>query len=929
MITELFNPANYTFSPYAIPTFVTTVALLILGLTVLIRERLSLVSVLFFLMTLTVSVWLFGFSWMYSTTNESVARWWAKAAYLGVPFIPSAIYHFTVVALRIYQRYKARVLVSWTISALFAAVILPTDALHSALYRYPWGYYPKYGWLGLPFMTFFFCTMFIALHHYWMEYRKAKPGTHKSRIKWLSIAFAGAYIASLDFLPKYGVGLYPLGYLGVFAWLVFVERAIWRYQLVDITPAFAAEPIIRTMADPLLVLDHDGILQVTNQAACHLLGRSETELVGKSFSTISRDLFPKEKLDTLIRTGALQHYETNYSPRPGWTMVLDISASAIRDRFEQTVGIVCIARDITERKRAEETVRASEERFRSVTQSANDAIISADSRGVILSWNKGARAIFGYDEEEVRGQPLTLLMPERYREAHLQGLKRVQGTGESRVIGTTVELHGLRKDGGEFPLELSLATWKTWGQTFYSAVIRDITERKQAEARLAELAYYDFLTGLPNRRQFMELLDQALGRARRTGKLLAILFLDLDGFKLVNDSLGHPMGDLVLKTMATRLPSCVRKSDSVARMGGDEFMFILETITSPNDAVAVAQKLLETVALPMRLEGHDIFMTASIGIVIYPSDDQDRDGLIQYADTAMYVAKARSNSFQFYSADMNVRAAARLQLETDLRRAVEREEFLPHYQPLIDAHSGNICGVEALVRWSHPHRGLLSPDSFISVAEETGLIVPITELVLRAACAQTKAWQVGGFPGLHVAANISRRLFQHHNLSDMIVQILQETGLEPSSLEVELTESLFIQDRERSIATLRKLRDVGVRIAIDDFGVEYSSLGYLKHLPITTLKIDQSFVRDLPTNMADIAIIQAIISLASSLDLTVIAEGVETNAQAEFLRSRLCDGLQGYYFSRPLPANLLTPLLGHSVFRPARSRITLGQPEGW
>ncbi len=834
MIADLFNPANYAFSPNAIPTLVTAAALLLLGLTVLIRERISPVSVLFFLMALSVSLWLFGFSWMYSATNEGVALWWAKAAYLGVPFIPSAIYHFTVVALRIYQRHKVRVWISWTISALFTAVILPTNALHIAMYRYPWGYYPKYGWLGLPFMTFFFSIMLISLHHYWMEYRKAKPGTHKNRIKWLSIAFAGAYIASLDFLPKYGVGFYPLGYLAVFAWLVFVERAIWRYQLVDITPAFAADPIIRTMADALLVLDHDGILQVTNQAACHLLGRSESELVGKSVSTISRDLFPKEKLNTLIRTGALQHYETNYSPRQGWTMVLDISASAIRDRFEQTVGIVCIARDITERKRAEETVRASEERFRSVTQSANDAIISADSRESILSWNKGARAVFGYEEEEVRGKPLTLLIPERYREAHQQELKRVQSTGESRVIGKTVELHGLRKDGSEFPLELSLATWTTWGETFYSAIIRDITERKQAESRLAELAYYDFLTGLPNRRQFMELIDQALGRARRTGNLLAVLFLDLDGFKLVNDSLGHPMGDLVLKTMATRLTSCVRKSDSVARMGGDEFMFILEKITSPNDASAAAQKLLETVALPLRLEGHDIFMTASIGIVIYPSDDQDRDGLIQYADTAMYVAKAKTNSFQFYSADMNVRAAERLQLETDLRLAVEREEFLPHFQPLIDAHSGNICAVEALVRWNHPHRGLLSPDSFISVAEETGLIVPITEVMLHAACTQTKAWQVGGFPDLRVAANISRRLFQHHNLSGMIVQILHETGLEPSSLEVELTESLFIQDRERSIATLRKLRDVGVRIAIDDFGVEYSSLGYLKHLPITT-----------------------------------------------------------------------------------------------
>ena len=631
------------------------------------------------------------------------------------------------------------------------------------------------------------------------------------------------------------------------------------------------------------------------------------------------------QLQEAVKTLGLSQQQS--LPRPGQAPVVEKPAlpRSAQGEFEYLTSVVTETADLL--RKQSEVVHESELKYRSVAQSANDAIISADSHGVILSWNKGAKDIFGYAEEEVWGKPMTLLMSERYREAHQEGLKQMQATGEWERIGTTVELHGLRKDGSEFPLELSLATWKTSEEIFYSAIIRDITERKQAEARLAELAYYDFLTGLPNRRQFMELLDQALGRARRTGTLVAILFLDLDGFKLVNDSLGHPMGDLVLKTMATRLTGCVRKTDSVARMGGDEFMFILEKISSPNDASAVAQKLLETVALPLKLEGHDIFMTASIGIVIYPSDDQDRDGLIQYADTAMYAAKAKSNSFQFYSADMNVRAADRLQLETDLRRAVERDELLPHYQPLIDAHSGNICGVEALVRWKHPQRGLLPPASFISVAEETGLIVPITELMLRTACAQIKAWQDGGFPDLRSSVNISRRLFQYHNLSDMIVQILQETGLKPSSLEVELTEGIFIQDRERSIATLQKLRDVGVRIAIDDFGVEYSSLGYLKHLPITTLKIDQSFVRDLSTNPADAAIIQAIISMASCLDLTVIAEGVETNAQAEFLRNLLCDELQGFYFSRPLPANLLTQLLGHPVFRPAGSRITLGSPD--
>ena len=416
------------------------------------------------------------------------------------------------------------------------------------------------------------------------------------------------------------------------------------------------------------------------------------------------------QLQEAVKTLGMSHQQS--LPRPAQAPVGERPAlpQSTQGEFEYLTSVVTETADLL--RKQSEVVRESELKYRSVTQSANDAIISADGRGVILSWNKGAKAIFGYAEEEVSGKPMTLLLSERDREAHLEGLKQVQATGDWGTVGATVELHGLRKDGSEFPLELSLATWKTSEETFYSAIIRDITERKQAEARLAELAYYDFLTGLPNRRQFMELLDQALGRSRRTGTLLAILFLDLDSFKLVNDSLGHPMGDLVLKTMAVRLTGCVRKTDSVARMGGDEFMFILEKISSPNDASAVAQKLLETVALPLKLEGHDIFMTASIGIVIYPWDNQDRDVLIQYADTAMYAAKAKSNSFQFYSADMNVRAAERLQLETDLRRAVEREELLPHYQPLIDAHSGNICGVEALVRWKHPQRGLsLQPRS--------------------------------------------------------------------------------------------------------------------------------------------------------------------------------------------------------------------------
>ncbi|MEW6542375.1 MAG: EAL domain-containing protein [Nitrospirota bacterium] len=438
---------------------------------------------------------------------------------------------------------------------------------------------------------------------------------------------------------------------------------------------------------------------------------------------------------------------------------------------------------------------------------------------------------------------------------------------------------------------------------------RDVAERRLAEQRLDDLAYYDPLTGLPNRRLFLDLLNQALARARRTDRLVALMFLDLDRFKLINDSLGHAIGDLLLKAVASRLTASVRTSDTVARLGGDEFTVILEDLTSSEDAGRIAQKILDAVAIPVLLEGHEIFISASVGIALYPTDDRERDSLIKSADTAMYTAKKDGGTFQFYSADMNVKAVERLTLETGLRHALKRGEFVLFYQPLVDFHEGRMVGVEALVRWRHPERGLLLPNTFVPLAEETGLIVPIGEWVLRTACVQTRAWQEGGFPLLRVAVNLSRRQFQQKNLIQVIQQVLNETGLAPHCLELELTESLLIEDSEETISALRALHGMGIRLSIDDFGAEYSSLGYLKRLPISTLKIDRSFVRDIATNPDDASITQAIITLAHCLNLNVIAEGVETEGQVEFLRAHRCNEMQGYYFSQPLTAGKMTALI--------------------
>ncbi len=440
-------------------------------------------------------------------------------------------------------------------------------------------------------------------------------------------------------------------------------------------------------------------------------------------------------------------------------------------------------------------------------------------------------------------------------------------------------------------------------------LVRDVSRRKLAEARLDTLAHYDALTGLPNRRLFLDLLNQTLARARRTDRLAALLFLDLDRFKLINDSLGHAVGDALLKAVAARLTGAVRASDTVARLGGDEFAVILEELSSSESAARAAQEILDALAVPVIIEGREIFTTASAGLALHPADSLSGEDLIKNADTAMYAAKQRGGTSQFYSADMNVRAFERLTLETSLRQALKRGEFLLHYQPLVDLCSGETVGIEALARWQHPERGLLSPDTFIPLAEETGLIVPLGEWVLRTACAQTRAWQDQGVPLLRVAVNLSRRQFEQKNLVATVRQVLEDTGLAPTRLELELTESLLIRDAEGTIAMLQALHGMGIRLSIDDFGAEYSSLGYLKRLPISTLKIDQSFVRDVVINPDDASITGAIISLAHCLNLNVVAEGVETEGQAAYLWSQRCNEMQGYYFSRPLTPEQVGSLL--------------------
>ncbi len=437
-----------------------------------------------------------------------------------------------------------------------------------------------------------------------------------------------------------------------------------------------------------------------------------------------------------------------------------------------------------------------------------------------------------------------------------------------------------------------------------------VVERKRAEDRLSYLAHHDTLTGLPNRTFFIERLQQAVMEADAHERLVGVMFIDLDHFKNINDTLGHDAGDLLIRAVAERLTGCVRAQDTVSRMSGDEFTLVLSDMGHVDDATRVAEKILHVLSAPFYISERELFVTPSIGVTLYPFDDRDIEGLLRNADIAMYRAKELGrNNYQFYTAELTARAHRRLTLAGALHRAIQHHEFQIYYQPIIDLDRGAIGGIEALLRWSHAEWGLMEPALFVPLAEETGLIIPIGEWVVHEACRQTRAWQVMGYPDLRVAVNLSARQFQQKNLIAVITSALQASELDPAHLELEITESAIMQNTEASISALRDIAKLGVRLAIDDFGIGYSALSYLKRFPIDILKIDQSFIRDIPQDMDDSAIASAIIAMAHALGIRVIAEGVETEEQMAFLKARRCSSVQGFYFSEPLCAEDMLALL--------------------
>lgn len=549
-------------------------------------------------------------------------------------------------------------------------------------------------------------------------------------------------------------------------------------------------------------------------------------------------------------------------------------------------------------------------RQRAIEACAN-AITITSARGPdhpIEYVNSAFERITGYSTDEVIGRSMRLLHGD---DREQPGLHEIRTLVSEQREGHAI-VRNYRKDGTPFWNEVHIAPVKddTGKVSHFIAVSYDITATKKYEAELEFHANRDTLTGLANRNLLCDRLNQAIAYADRYKHPVWVLFVNLDRFKFVVDTLGLAAGDMLLKTVAQRLQSVVREVDTVARMGGNEFVLVLPERFGEKLSPVVVQRLIDAVAQPFSLIGHEFFPNCSVGVAVYPDDDRDCDTLIKYAGVAVYRAKeAEPNSFEFYMPAMNEHSLARLLMEGDLRNAIVREEFVLHYQPQVDLHTGHIVGVEALVRWQHPELGMVPPMRFIGLAEETGMIVPIGDWVLRTACRQTKAWQLAGLGHFRVAVNLSIRQFAQPDLVQSIAAILQETQLKPHCLELELTESLMMADVENAVHILRELKKLGVRLSIDDFGTGYSSLSYLKRFPVDVLKIDQSFVRDITTNPDDAAIARSVISMAHSLRLKVIAEGVETQAQLNYLRRHGCDQMQGYYFSRPVAAQEFSQIL--------------------
>ncbi|MEA3372404.1 MAG: EAL domain-containing protein [Campylobacterota bacterium] len=695
-----------------------------------------------------------------------------------------------------------------------------------------------------------------------------------------------------------------------------VIHVVWR----DVSEKKKADDALKAVKDRLelaLLGSNDGVWDwniLDNSVYFsprwkEMIGYSDDELPNEVASWDDR-IHPDDQEETWAGVrknveGETEYYEGVHrlKHKDGhWVWILDRGKTQY-DEDGKAVRMIGTHTDITDDKEMQFKYAQQAQMIEQI----HDSVISTDLEGVITSWNTGSEVLLGYKADEMIGEHVTKIYLEEDYETLKKNIDRLKQKGEYH---TEVRLVKKSKEVIFADLSLSLLNNEKGAPIGMVGYSQDITERKKAEEKLLEQknilnhqAHHDTLTELPNRALFNDRLEQGIEKAKRNKTNLALLFIDLDHFKQINDTLGHEIGDRVLKTVTQRLKAKIRKEDTLARLGGDEFTVIMEELAKAQDASLLAKKILETLAEPIQIDDNELYVSSSIGISLHPEDGESAHNLLKYADAAMYKAKDEGrNNFQFYSAEMTERAFERVAMEASLRQALKNEEFVLRYQPQVDASTEKIIGVEALVRWQHPSMGLVSPAKFIPLAEETGLIVELDRWVMKAAMKEFSAWYKEGLkPGV-LSLNLAMKQLERDDFLHIVQNSMEAIAFEPQWLELEVTEGQVMQKPEEAIVNLRQINDLGIGIAIDDFGTGYSSLSYLKRLPINKLKIDQSFVRDIPDNEEDVAIVKAIIALAKSLNLDLLGEGVETADQKAFLLDNGCESIQGYYYAQPMSA---------------------------
>jgi len=667
------------------------------------------------------------------------------------------------------------------------------------------------------------------------------------------------------------------------------------------------QSILDALPINIFLEDPDGRTIYANKQVCISNGVSLNEIVGKTIF----DYFPRE-IAELNRAYDLEVWEKKQlitkeflSGYKGEEHHMFSGKTIIHVSESDEEFLLGFALEITDRVRAENRLKESEEKFRSLIEQAGDSFFLIGTDGMFSEINPTACEVLNYTKEELLAMKTEMVfskLPEKIKHLKIDSNGDASDNFEDLMIG---------KNETQVPVDINIRLINIGKKEMYFALCRDIRDKKRAEAQIKHMAFHDALTGLPNRWAIQSFLEEQISKRTVSSAMLGFILLDLDYFKVVNDSLGHEAGDLLLKEVSTRLQAATENREvKMARFGGDEFIILIPGLSSEDEIRLICDRIMEVMADPYLIKGQKLNISTSMGISFYPKDGTDIDSLIKSADLAMYGSKEQGRScYSLYHPAMKHHANKRMDLEILLRNALAENEFILHYQPKVDLNTGEIYGMEALIRWENKLGQLVFPDDFIPIAEETGLIIPIGEWVIQEACKQCKEWQDLGYEGLTISVNLSPKQFQRQNLVEMITTVLEETGLSPSSLELELTEGMVMRNPEEAVLVLKKLKQIGIKLTIDDFGTGFSSLSYLKLFPIDTLKIDRSFMANIERDEADATIAAAVISLAHSLKINVVAEGVENGRQYDFLLNSSCDFAQGYYISRPVGPNEVQTLL--------------------